>query len=83
MNCALYHSFGTPKANPFLSWKFSEAVMKTSLHGTLKLMKDRAPSELWNIMNHLLTHSAYQWVWHSQCSTSDLYYCYYYLLRQS
>ena len=26
-------------------------------------MKDRAPSELWSIMNHLLIHSAYHWVW--------------------
>lgn len=59
MNCALFHSLGTPEARPYLSWKFSKAKQETSLRGALKLVKDMAPSDL---MNHLLTHSAFQWV---------------------
>lgn len=84
MNCALYHSFGTPEASALLSWKFSKAKQETSLHGTPKLVKDRTPSELCNIMNHLLTHSAYQWVWRMvgvqpMSTTLIIYYCYCYL----
>ena len=46
MNCALYHSLGTPEASPLLSWKFSKAKQETSLSGTRKLLKDKAVSEV-------------------------------------
>lgn len=87
MNCALYHSCGTPEASPLLIWKFSKAKQETSLRGTLKLMKDRAVSEL-------LEHneaSVNSWflpmsLVHSWCSTNDNYhdhyYCYYYYLSR-
>lgn len=45
MNCALYHSLGTPEVGPLLRGKVSEAKQETSLCGTLKLGEDRAPLE--------------------------------------
>lgn len=54
---------GLLRQAPSSAGSSEKAKQETSLHGTLKLMKGRAVSELCNIMDHLLAHSSYPRVW--------------------